>query len=170
MRFKKSKDVLARARGENPRLTVADNKLIVCNVRAQARKGLRFCAFIAADLAGRRVDISSIPNQSLRPVSLQSPVESRDRDQWQAGPTGEPKCETVVLRRLRGREGRGMMLGVSFDQMIACAKRELGIRRKFYPRWIQNGTMDQETADKEIHHMEAILAYLEQQAGRRRSE
>jgi hypothetical protein len=118
MRFKKSKDVLARARGENPRLTVADNKLIVCNVRAQARKGLRFCAFIAADLAGRRVDISSIPNQSLRPVSLQSPVESRDRDQWQAGPTGEPKCETVVLRRLRGREGRGMIHGVSFDQMI----------------------------------------------------
>lgn len=63
-----------------------------------------------------------------------------------------------------------MMLGVSFDQMIACAKRELGIRRKFYPGWVQRGTMDQQTADKEIHHMEAILAFLEQQAGRRRSE
>jgi hypothetical protein len=63
-----------------------------------------------------------------------------------------------------------MMLGVSFDEMIACAKRELAIRRKFYPGWIQRGTMDQATADKEIHHMAAILAYLEHQAGRRPSE
>lgn len=46
----------------------------------------------------------------------------------------------------------------------ACLVRELGFRRRVYPRWVQENRMKAETADREIAVMEAILAdYPEEQ-------
>lgn len=44
---------------------------------------------------------------------------------------------------------------------ITCLKREISMRRRVYPRWIESGKMKQETADREIALMEAILADFE---------
>jgi hypothetical protein len=56
---------------------------------------------------------------------------------------------------------------VSFDDMIGCAKRELMMRKRVYPRWIEQDRMSQEKADKEIAFMAAILEHLLKAAGRR---
>ena len=43
-------------------------------------------------------------------------------------------------------------------QKRACIERELKMRRRVYPRWVENGKMTQADADREIAVMEAILA------------
>lgn len=48
-----------------------------------------------------------------------------------------------------------------FDEITAqdkwaCANREVAMRRKVYPRWVADGRMKQEQADREIAVMEAI--------------
>ena len=40
----------------------------------------------------------------------------------------------------------------------ACLERELRMRRRVYPRWVQAGKLSQAEADREITVMEAILA------------
>lgn len=47
---------------------------------------------------------------------------------------------------------------ISHDQKRACIERELKMRRRVYPRWVQDGRMSQAKADEEIAVMEAILA------------
>jgi hypothetical protein len=56
---------------------------------------------------------------------------------------------------------------VSMDDMIGCAKRELLMRKRVYPRWVADDRMTQEKADKEIAFMAAILEHLLKVAGRR---
>jgi len=52
------------------------------------------------------------------------------------------------------------------DQKRACIERELKMRRRAYPRWVEAGRMTQAKADNEISTMEAILAdYPPQQGG-----
>jgi hypothetical protein len=46
------------------------------------------------------------------------------------------------------------------DEQIACVKREIEMRRRVYPRWVQEGKMKQAKADAEIEAMEAVLATL----------
>lgn len=38
-----------------------------------------------------------------------------------------------------------------------CAKRELSMRKRVYPRWVSEGRMSQEKADQEIACMAAIV-------------
>lgn len=38
-----------------------------------------------------------------------------------------------------------------------CAKRELAMRKKVYPRWVEAGLMTQQKADQEIACMSAIV-------------
>lgn len=47
---------------------------------------------------------------------------------------------------------------ISYDQKRACIERELKMRRRVYPRWVQDGRMTQAKADEEIAAMEAVLA------------
>ncbi len=47
---------------------------------------------------------------------------------------------------------------ISHDDKRACIERELKMRRRVYPRWVEAGKMSQAHADKEIATMEAILA------------
>jgi hypothetical protein len=43
------------------------------------------------------------------------------------------------------------------EEKYLCAVRELKMRRKVYPRWVQIHRMTQEQADREIELMEAIM-------------
>jgi hypothetical protein len=49
---------------------------------------------------------------------------------------------------------------VSYAEMVECVKREIGMRRRVYPRWVEAGKMRQSKADDEIRVMEAVFAAL----------
>lgn len=52
---------------------------------------------------------------------------------------------------------------INFDvlkEMIDCAGRELGLRKKCYPKWVASGKMQEETAEKEIKLMGLIYYSL----------
>ena len=46
-------------------------------------------------------------------------------------------------------------------ELIACAKRELALRRNVYPKWVASGRMHAEQCEHEIACMEAIVVELE---------
>jgi len=50
---------------------------------------------------------------------------------------------------------------MTIEEQIACAKRELAMRRNVYRKWVSTGRMRQATADHEIAAMEAIVETLE---------
>ena len=50
------------------------------------------------------------------------------------------------------------MATITIYDKLACARRELRMRRKVYPRRVANRKMSQEQADREIALMEAIVA------------
>lgn len=41
-------------------------------------------------------------------------------------------------------------------EQLACVERELGMRKRIYPRWIANGKLNQAAADLEMRRMEAV--------------
>ncbi len=43
---------------------------------------------------------------------------------------------------------------------ISCVERELGFRRRCYPRWLASGKITKALADREIELMERVLARL----------
>jgi len=55
----------------------------------------------------------------------------------------------------------------SYDDMIACVRREIALRKRVYPKWVDQERMNQEKADREIECMEAVLLEIEEKAGRR---
>lgn len=57
---------------------------------------------------------------------------------------------------------------VNHDAMIACARRELAMRKNVYPKWVASGRMKQDAADKEIAAMQAIHDELMRAAWRPR--
>lgn len=50
---------------------------------------------------------------------------------------------------------------VTLQDMIECAKREVGMRKRVYPAWVEKGKMKPEKAALEIERMEAIVRTLE---------
>lgn len=50
---------------------------------------------------------------------------------------------------------------VTLEDQILCVKREIGLRKGVYRRWVKDGRMTQEKADHEIAAMEAVLVTLE---------
>ncbi len=50
------------------------------------------------------------------------------------------------------------MTGFSTDEKRAAIEREIKMRKRVYPRWVSEGRMKAEDADREIRVMEAILA------------
>jgi len=55
----------------------------------------------------------------------------------------------------------------SLDDMIKCAIREAGMRKRVYPKWVSDGRMKQEDADWQTERMEAIVQKLKEIAGRK---
>lgn len=53
------------------------------------------------------------------------------------------------------------MAGFTPEQLKACAERELKMRERVYPRWIEQGRMTQQKADAETAMMRAIVEALE---------
>jgi hypothetical protein len=56
---------------------------------------------------------------------------------------------------------------VSMDDMIGCAKRELLLRKRVYPKWVIEGRMNAKKAEDEIAFMNGILEHLLKASGRR---
>jgi hypothetical protein len=50
---------------------------------------------------------------------------------------------------------------IDLDRQIACVRREVGMRKRVYQRWVGVGKITQEKADDELAAMEAVLATLE---------
>ena len=48
------------------------------------------------------------------------------------------------------------MSQVTDQDKFDCARRELKIRKRVYPHWVNNGRMKQASADREIEIMQAI--------------
>lgn len=46
-------------------------------------------------------------------------------------------------------------------ELIACARRELELRKRAYPSWVRQGRMSQEKSNHEIQCMEQIVERLE---------
>lgn len=51
---------------------------------------------------------------------------------------------------------------VPIAAQMECVRRELAMRRRVYPRWVQQERMTQKKADDELAAMEAVLATLQQ--------
>lgn len=48
----------------------------------------------------------------------------------------------------------------TIDEQMACVEREIKMRRRVYPRWVQDGRMTQAKADSEVRAMEAVAETL----------
>lgn len=53
-----------------------------------------------------------------------------------------------------------MESNITIDDMIKCVEREIGMRMRVYPRWIEQHKMSIEKADLEIRTMQAVLDKL----------
>lgn len=54
----------------------------------------------------------------------------------------------------------GAAPSVSLGRQIACVEREITMRERVYPGWVDKGRMTNATADQEIAAMKAVLATL----------
>lgn len=53
----------------------------------------------------------------------------------------------------------------TLTEQIAAVAREIAMRRRTYPRWVDQGRMRAERAQREIECMEAVLATLRAHPG-----
>lgn len=51
---------------------------------------------------------------------------------------------------------------ITIDEQIAEVKREIVMRKKVYPKWIEAGSMQKSKADFQILAMEAVLISLQE--------
>lgn len=49
---------------------------------------------------------------------------------------------------------------VGLDLQIACVRREIALRARVYPKWIETRGLKSETAEREIRSMKAVLDTL----------
>lgn len=49
---------------------------------------------------------------------------------------------------------------ITLKDQIACIEREITMRQRVYPRWIEAGRIKQAKADTEIRTMQAVLTTL----------
>ncbi len=49
---------------------------------------------------------------------------------------------------------------ISFADQIACVRREIAMRERVYPKWVNAGRMKAEAAEREIAAMRAVLKTL----------
>lgn len=53
-----------------------------------------------------------------------------------------------------------MNTNITITDMIACVEREIGMRERVYPRWVEQKKMLQTTANQELARMRAVLDLL----------
>jgi vacuolar-type H+-ATPase subunit C/Vma6 len=49
---------------------------------------------------------------------------------------------------------------IGYAEQLACVEREIAMRKRVYPRWIEAGKITKAKADKEIRTMEAVAETL----------
>jgi hypothetical protein len=49
---------------------------------------------------------------------------------------------------------------IPFADQIACVRREIAMRERVYPKWVNAGRMKAEAAEREIAAMRAVLETL----------
>ncbi len=49
---------------------------------------------------------------------------------------------------------------ITIEEMIACVEREIGMRERVYPRWVEQKKLLQTTADQELARMRAVRDLL----------
>jgi len=49
---------------------------------------------------------------------------------------------------------------VTHAEMIDCVRREIRLRERVYPRWVQQGKLTQKLADEELLRMRTVLGFL----------
>ena len=49
----------------------------------------------------------------------------------------------------------------TLDDQIDCVKREIGMRERVYPKWVQLRRFSQEQSDRELGRMRAVLNTLQ---------
>ena len=49
---------------------------------------------------------------------------------------------------------------ITLDQMVKCVEREIGMRERVYPRWVEQKKMLQATAGLELARMRAVRDVL----------
>lgn len=59
---------------------------------------------------------------------------------------------------------------VTLEQQLACAKRELALRQRVYPRFIDQGRISSALAARELAAMAAIIVTLEELIDERTSD
>lgn len=55
-------------------------------------------------------------------------------------------------------------MNVDLDAQMAELKREITLRERLYPRWVQDRKLSQATADRQLEAMRSALATLERMA------
>lgn len=53
---------------------------------------------------------------------------------------------------------------VGYDEQVACIEREIAMRKRVYPRWVESGKMTQAKATAEMRAMLAVLDTLRELA------
>ena len=56
----------------------------------------------------------------------------------------------------------GMPAHLTLEGQIACVEREIKMRVRVYPRWVEANRMTQEKASQEIESMRAVLITLQE--------
>ena len=54
---------------------------------------------------------------------------------------------------------------VSITDQLACARRELALRRQVYPVWVKSGKLTSNAAETELERMQAIVETLDKLLG-----
>ena len=49
---------------------------------------------------------------------------------------------------------------ITLDDMVSCIEREIGMRERVYPRWVEQKKLLQATADQEMARMRAVRDLL----------
>jgi hypothetical protein len=49
---------------------------------------------------------------------------------------------------------------VNLNDLLACCRRELALRQRVYPKWVEKGTMKPKKAEAEIEQMRAVCDFL----------
>jgi signal recognition particle subunit SEC65 len=52
------------------------------------------------------------------------------------------------------------LLPVTLHEMVVEVEREVALRKRVYPRWVEQGKIKLDRAERQIQVMEAVAAYL----------
>ena len=49
---------------------------------------------------------------------------------------------------------------IDLNDLLGCCRRELALRQRVYPKWVDKGTMTEKKAEKEIELMRSLCDFL----------